>query len=74
MVTSCSEGGVLGPIVGVIGSMQALEVIKIAVQGKCKSKMDIANFIENFKRHLLEIYGCLTDSMEKRKQFHCNES
>ncbi|EGG21729.1 molybdenum cofactor synthesis 3 [Cavenderia fasciculata] len=28
-VTKCSDGGVLGPIVGVIGSMQALEAIKI---------------------------------------------
>jgi molybdopterin/thiamine biosynthesis adenylyltransferase len=34
MVTSCSEGGVMGPVVGVIGSMQALEVIKIAALGK----------------------------------------
>ncbi|KAI6198273.1 Adenylyltransferase and sulfurtransferase MOCS3 [Aphelenchoides fujianensis] len=33
-VTNCSEGGVLGPITGVIGSMQALEVIKIAANGK----------------------------------------
>jgi len=28
-VTRCSDGGVLGPIVGVIGSLQALETIKI---------------------------------------------
>ncbi|XP_018495572.1 adenylyltransferase and sulfurtransferase MOCS3 [Galendromus occidentalis] len=28
-VTNCSDGGVLGPVTGVIGSMQALEVIKI---------------------------------------------
>jgi adenylyltransferase and sulfurtransferase len=28
-VTNCSDGGVFGPVVGVIGSMQAMEVLKI---------------------------------------------
>ena len=28
-VTNCSDGGVAGPVVGVIGSMQALETVKI---------------------------------------------
>lgn len=29
MVTNCNDGGILGPVVGVIGSMQALEVIRV---------------------------------------------
>ena len=29
MVTNCSDGGVLGPIPGVIGVLQALEALKI---------------------------------------------
>ncbi|KAI6183922.1 Adenylyltransferase and sulfurtransferase MOCS3-like protein [Aphelenchoides bicaudatus] len=33
-VTNCSDGGVLGPITGILGSMQALEIIKIAINGK----------------------------------------
>ena len=28
-VTNCSDGGVIGPVVGVIGSLQALEAVKI---------------------------------------------
>ena len=28
-ITNCSDGGVIGPVTGVIGSLQALEVIKI---------------------------------------------
>lgn len=29
MVINCNDGGILGPVVGVIGSMQALEVIRV---------------------------------------------
>lgn len=29
MVTNCSEGGVVGPVVGVIGTMQAVEILKV---------------------------------------------
>jgi len=35
MVTNCSDAGVLGPVVGVIGSLQAVEVIKIAIGAGC---------------------------------------
>ncbi|OQR78895.1 adenylyltransferase and sulfurtransferase MOCS3-like [Tropilaelaps mercedesae] len=31
-VTNCSDGGVLGPVTGIIGSMQALEVMKILLK------------------------------------------
>jgi molybdopterin/thiamine biosynthesis adenylyltransferase/rhodanese-related sulfurtransferase len=35
-VTSCADAGVLGPVTGVIGSMQALEVLKIAADMGCR--------------------------------------
>jgi len=34
-VTNCSDAGVVGPVVGVIGSLQAIEVIKIAAGIGC---------------------------------------
>lgn len=32
-ITSCSDGGILGPVVGVMGIMQALEAIKLVATG-----------------------------------------
>jgi adenylyltransferase/sulfurtransferase len=33
-VVSCGDGGILGPIVGVMGVLQAVEAVKMIVQGK----------------------------------------
>lgn len=35
MVRNCSDGGVLGAVTGVIGTLQALEAMKIALHGRC---------------------------------------
>jgi adenylyltransferase/sulfurtransferase len=34
-VLSCGEGGILGPVVGVMGVLQALEAIKMIASGEC---------------------------------------
>ncbi|VDM55268.1 unnamed protein product [Angiostrongylus costaricensis] len=43
-ITNCNEGGVLGPVVGVIGSLQALEVLKISVAKVLFAYTCLANF------------------------------
>ncbi|CAG8950300.1 hypothetical protein HYFRA_00006793 [Hymenoscyphus fraxineus] len=35
-VVSCGDGGIIGPVVGVMGVLQALEAIKLIVSGKLK--------------------------------------
>ncbi|CZT49850.1 related to molybdenum cofactor biosynthetic protein [Rhynchosporium secalis] len=37
-VVSCGDGGILGPVVGVMGVLQALEALKLIVGGKLKSQ------------------------------------
>ncbi|KAH6671376.1 molybdenum cofactor synthesis protein-like protein [Halenospora varia] len=37
-VVSCGDGGILGPVVGVMGVLQALEAVKLIVEGKLSSK------------------------------------
>jgi molybdopterin/thiamine biosynthesis adenylyltransferase/rhodanese-related sulfurtransferase len=39
MVSSCADAGVLGPVTGVIGSLQALEVLKIAADMSCRGEV-----------------------------------
>lgn len=36
---SCGDGGILGPVVGVMGVLQAVEAIKMIVQGKLKPEV-----------------------------------
>ena len=45
-VSSCSESGVFGPVVGVIGSMQAMETLKVLVgwEGEWFNQMAISFF------------------------------
>jgi len=37
---SCADGGVLGVVPGMIGVMQALEAVKIALDIPCESSID----------------------------------
>lgn len=40
-VVSCGDGGILGPVVGVMGVLQAVEAIKIIVEGKLAPSPEI---------------------------------
>lgn len=51
-VSSCADAGVLGPITGVIGSMQALEVLKIA------SDCAAAGLRPRMRRAAAAVSGC----------------
>lgn len=42
-VDSCDTAGVLGPVAGVIGSLQAAAAIRLIVSGKCGAYMDIVD-------------------------------
>lgn len=62
MVINCNDGGILGPVVGVIGSMQALEVIRV-ILGK-------PNFVG--KMFLFDADNGRFQTIQLRKrQFNC---
>ncbi|KAI5299945.1 hypothetical protein KEM56_002857 [Ascosphaera pollenicola] len=55
-VMKCAEGGVLGPVVGVMGVMQALEAIKVAISmGRMKRGEEVEGFVPML--HLFSGYG-----------------
>lgn len=58
---SCGEGGILGPVVGVMGILQALEAIKIIASGKHESAASIGGVEVNGKQpaqhHMLLFSG-----------------
>ncbi|KAG9243129.1 molybdenum cofactor synthesis protein-like protein [Calycina marina] len=49
-VVSCGDGGIIGPVVGVMGVMQAVEAIKIITSGKIDSSAEVAGSGENTKQ------------------------
>uniref|UniRef100_A0A0N4ZP91 Adenylyltransferase and sulfurtransferase MOCS3 homolog n=1 Tax=Parastrongyloides trichosuri TaxID=131310 RepID=A0A0N4ZP91_PARTI len=53
-VVNCNEGGVLGPIVGMIGSMEALEIIKIlgGLKPNFAGKMFVFDGMEGISRKI----------------------
>ena len=60
----CSEAGILGPVTGVIGSMQALEVIKL-VTGMGNSLTGRLMLFDGFNGSIMEI------TTKKRSECMC---
>lgn len=52
-VTNCSDGGVIGCLVGILGSMQAMEAIKIIIQTKSTDRDSTSNGIDVMSQKLL---------------------
>ena len=72
-VLSCGEGGILGPVVGVMGVLMATEAVKVIVAGLGKSREVESNGVEpsmsnwtgqstSKERHSLLLYSAYGDS------------
>ena len=56
-VIGCGEGGILGPIVGTMGVLQALEAIKLIIRGKDPKKQDT-----EVKSQTMLLFGGMDDT------------
>lgn len=58
LVSNCSDAGIMGPVVGMIGSLQALEAIKILTNIGSINFIEIATkkngFGQNFNKKLTQ--------------------
>ena len=76
-VTNCSDGGVLGPVVGVLGSLQALEAIKLLahMEGVLSGRLLLFDARSSVFRELklrprrVECAGCHAESLPTQSEY-----
>lgn len=56
-VVSCGDGGILGPVVGVMGVLQAVEAIKLIVNGKLTAPNDSSIEIKSENKASMLLYS-----------------
>ena len=59
-VTSCGDGGILGPVVGVIGVLMALEAIKLVAPGEAKPNIQLGSSTRDTPASMLLFSGYST--------------
>ncbi|EHK50419.1 hypothetical protein TRIATDRAFT_297199, partial [Trichoderma atroviride IMI 206040] len=60
-VVGCGEGGIIGPVVGTMGVLQALEAIKLIVRGDHLNKGGINGEVEDVKQVGLLLFSAMGD-------------
>ncbi|OAR02235.1 hypothetical protein LLEC1_03825 [Akanthomyces lecanii] len=62
-VVGCGEGGIVGPVVGIMGVLQALEAIKLITRGGLESMDTAAAEAATPKQMTMLIFSSMADSM-----------
>jgi adenylyltransferase/sulfurtransferase len=68
-VVSCGDGGILGPVVGVMGVLQALEVIKLITAGGATHSFHVDAAASSFAETALDTPSLLLFSAYSNPQF-----